>query len=135
MLPTNPRNPDGRWDSGAWAFRSAAEEKDFNERVRRLGARATLEAISREREESAFEEDERVREAAGMKRPEPARSFGWGGFAQYELTRAVRDYIAKLTERTKRTATVSLPSGPVHMTVRESRPSPERKPHWTDNLE
>jgi hypothetical protein len=64
MLPTNPKNPDGSWNTGAWAFRSAAEEKDFNERVRRLGARATLEAISHEREEAAFGEDERIREAA-----------------------------------------------------------------------
>jgi hypothetical protein len=138
QLPKNPRNSDGRWDTGAWRFRSPAEEKDFNDRVRRLGAGASsVENVAKAYESAAFAEEDRIREAMGIKRPEypPRRSFGWGGFAQYELTQAVRDYIAKLTERTERSGTIDLPSGPVTMTVHETRAPPKRKPHWADNLD
>jgi hypothetical protein len=65
----NPRNPDGRWDTGAWRFRSPAEEREFHDKLRGLGETATPEQVGRAREDAAFREDERVRDAAGIPNP------------------------------------------------------------------
>ncbi|MGB9331492.1 MAG: hypothetical protein WCB10_12055 [Steroidobacteraceae bacterium] len=61
--------------------------------------------------------DEVVREFAALRRMLGPDHQANG----YEMAGAVRDLVEQLKRPTKRNSTINLPSGPVHMTVTETR--------------
>ncbi len=94
---------DPRWTTGKQSFRSPAEEKTFYDKLRKAGRLATPEQIGRLREDAAFEEDDRIRDAHGI----PRTKWPW----QPEPTpagRLLRD-IQALTQDLKATDTARVP--------------------------